>query len=709
MKNLSISPILTLCFLLFGFIQPATAQTFEAGAAIVDVTPRKFPVIVNGGFTGRQTDKVTTPLKARGLAFSYGKTKLVIVTVDSCMMPRPLLDEVKTVAAKKTGLRTDHILISATHTHTAVSCMGALGTPSDPVYPHYLKVKLVETIEASLKALQPAKVGYAKINAAEYTALRRWIRRPDRIANDPFGNPTVRAHMHAGKNWEDVTGESGPEDPDLSMISVQTAQGKPLAVMANFSMHYFAGERGLSADYFGLFSDGLKQKLSPCGDFVGIMTHGCSGDIWRRDYTKPESWDPKLKIQDYANAMIDLAVEALETVEYSVPRNLSMAENRMTLNYRVPDQQRLQWAQKIVDGMDGRLPKTKEEVYANEQIILHERKQAEVVTQAARIGDIGIATTPNETYAITGLKIKAASPLKHTMVIELANGGDGYIPPPEQHLFGGYNTWPARSAGLEVLAEPKITESCIHLLETVAGKARERPEQSRGAGATNIAGLKPFAWYRLDEFAGPRAVDSTGQNRDGIYESHVTYYLEGPDSKTFCASGETNRAAMFAGGRLRTYHPDLQKDWSVSLWFWNGMPNDAREVSGWLLSRGRDYGTGANSLHLGIGGTNGNTGQLILQQGSNSKVLQSGQSITPRWQWQHLALVKKNQTIEVYLNGKKEMTASGITLADFDHLFFGGRSDNQFNWEGRLDEIAIFDRALPSSDIRTLAQSLSSQ
>ena len=31
-------------------------------------------------------------------------------------------------------------------------------------------------------------------------------------------------------------------------------------------------------------------------------------------------------------------------------------------------------------------------------------------------------------------------------VIELANGGDGYIPPPEQHLLGGYNTWPARSA-----------------------------------------------------------------------------------------------------------------------------------------------------------------------------------------------------------------------------------------------------------------------
>ena len=97
-----------------------------------------------------------------------------------------------------------------------------------------------------------------------------------------------------------------------------------------------------------------------------------------------------------------------------------------------------------------------------------------------RIGIIGaenshtaaIATTPNETYALTGLKIKAHSPLEQTMVFDLANGGDGYIPPPEQHRLGGYNTWPARSAGLEVQAEPKIAEAAIQLLERVCDAPR---------------------------------------------------------------------------------------------------------------------------------------------------------------------------------------------------------------------------------------------
>ena len=127
--------------------------------------------------------------------------------------------------------------------------------------------------------------------------------------------------------------------------------------------------------------------------------------------------------------------------------DLAMAEARMTLDYRVPDKQRLEWAERIAAEIpeDG-IPKDQKQVYAREQLILHERQSTEIVIQGLRIGDIGIATTPNETYAITGLKIKAASPLKHNLVIELANGGDGYIPPPEQHRFGGYNTWPARSA-----------------------------------------------------------------------------------------------------------------------------------------------------------------------------------------------------------------------------------------------------------------------
>ncbi len=511
---------MTSCFfsrrLLFGVVlalagssRPVLAE-FQAGAAVVDVTPTKLPVLVNGGMLSRSIGKINTRVHARALALSDGKTQLAIVVVDSCMMPRPLLDEAKALASKRTGIPADRILISATHAHSAPSCMGALGTNADPEYVPLLKLKLVDAIASAVSKLEPARVGFGKGNAAEFTALERWIRRPDRIAEDPFGNRTVRASMHAGRVWDDVTGESGPEDPDLSLVSIQSADGRPIAVLGNFSMHYFS-DRDISADYFGRFSEGLKQRIAPDSHFVGLLSHGCSGDIWRRDYTKPESWNPNLTIEEYTEGLLDVAMRIYQGIEYREDADLAMAERRMTLKYRVPDQQRLEWAKRIVEAMGDRLPKSQTEVYAREQLFLDERQETEIVVQGLRIGDIGIATTPTETYAITGLKIKAASPLKHNVVIELANGGDGYIPPPEQHRFGGYNTWAARSAGLEVTAEPKIAEACIELLEKISGQPRREYRQSQGPAADAIASLKPAAWWRLDEFAGPaRSIPAAG-------------------------------------------------------------------------------------------------------------------------------------------------------------------------------------------------------
>jgi hypothetical protein len=88
--------------------------------------------------------------------------------------------------------------------------------------------------------------------------------------------------------------------------------------------------------------------------------------------------------------------------------------------------------------------------------------------QAMRIGELGIVAIPCETFVEIGLEIKKKSPLKPTFTIELANGYNGYLPTPEQHKLGGYETWRARSSYLEVDAAPKITATVLGLLEKVS-------------------------------------------------------------------------------------------------------------------------------------------------------------------------------------------------------------------------------------------------
>lgn len=705
-------PGLVLILLLTSCLAFPSRAEFRAGAAAVDVTPAVLPVLVNGGMFTRSVDTVNTRVHARAVVLADGTEQIAIVVVDSCMMTRSFLDEAKGLAASRTGIATNRMLISATHAHSAPSSMGCLGTDADPRYVPFLRDKLVEAIVAAQKHLEPAAVGWAKAHAPEYTALRQWIRRPDRLAEDPFGNKTVRANMHAGSNWDDVTGEAGPEDPDLTLIAIRSRDGRPIAVLGNFSMHYF-GDKDISADYYGLFAEGLKARLATHAPpdrppFVGIMSHGCSGDIYRVDYKIPEKQRPNPTITEYANGLIDLAMKALGTATFRADVDLAMAERRLPLTYRVPDTQRLEWAQRVLADVGDRAAKTTTEVYAREQVLLHAMQRTEVVVQALRLGDIAIATVPTETYAVTGLKIKAASPLPNAMVIELANGGDGYIPPPEQHRFGGYNTWPARSAGLEVMAEPKIAEAAIELLEQVSGHPRRPWKLTDGSLAQVTLEAKPYAYWRLNEFTGPQAADATGHGRAGTYEPDVTYYLDGPESAAYCGTNEVNRAPHFVGGRLRARLPGLGHRFSIAMWIWNGMPADGRDVSGWFLSRGPDHGLGPRGGHLGIGGKGGNTGRLVYLGSPQPADAVAGRRVIPRWEWQHVVFVRDGETVRVYLNGELELeTAAGNRTgipasSEVPEFFFGGRSDNDSNWEGRLDEIAVFDRALDAQEITRL-------
>ena len=139
-----------------------------------------------------------------------------------------------------------------------------------------------------------------------------------------------------------------------------------------------------------------------------------------------------------------------------------MVEKKLTLSYRVPDEARLAWARPIAARIEDDLPKDMPEVYAREALILHERPEdARSSCRPSASATWASPRMPNEVFALTGLKLKAQSPFAAHFNIELANGAEGYIPPPEQHVLGGYTTWPARTAGLEVQAEPKIVATLL--------------------------------------------------------------------------------------------------------------------------------------------------------------------------------------------------------------------------------------------------------
>jgi hypothetical protein len=141
-----------------------------------------------------------------------------------------------------------------------------------------------------------------------------------------------------------------------------------------------------------------------------------------------------------------------------------MAE--LPLNVRKPNEERIEWATRLLNQPNSKGSHRWSRIYAQEAMQLHEfPNRYNIPLQAIRLGDIGIAAAPCEVFSETGIAIKAGSPFRHTMTMELANGYSGYLPSEQQHSWGGYETWPARSSHLEVAAESKIRNELLRLLK----------------------------------------------------------------------------------------------------------------------------------------------------------------------------------------------------------------------------------------------------
>ena len=99
---------------------------------------------------------------------------------------------------------------------------------------------------------------------------------------------------------------------------------------------------------------------------------------------------------------------------------------------------------------------------------------------------------------------------------------------------------------------------------------------------------------------------------------------------------------------------------------------------------------------------------MIYQRSDDSAAVVGGKTEIKRWSWNHVVLVRSGEKVRVFLNGQTEPeiemddTATGGSI---DELFLGGRSDGAANWEGRLDEVALFNRALTPDEVKALALS----
>lgn len=457
--------------------QAGVKQTLRAGAATSNITP-----FLGSSLAGNMTDikaaEVHDELHVRSLVLDDGANILAIAVADCCVMPRDIADAAKALIQARTGIPAAHVLIAATHTHSAPATAHLFQSIPDPAYTAWLTVRIADSVQLAHTRRRPAQIGWGMGKEDRLVFNRRYFMKPGTEWRDPFGR-IDRVKTNPGAGNPDVVRPAGPTDPDVAVLGVEGLDGQPISVLASYALHYVGdvGPRHVSADYFAMWGKSLARLIAsgrpgvPLDGFVPILANACSGDVNNVDVLGPKR--PKLPPYEHMKKVADaLAAESYKVwsgLQWTNWAPLRAAVEEVTIATRLPSSTEVAEAQKILEAAEGRALSGVREIYARETVMLHQGFDTEetLPLQAMSIGSLGISALPGEFFASSGMAVKRESPARMTMMISLANDYRGYVPPPESMEQGGYETWRAKSSHLEPKAEPKIVAAALRQLKAV--------------------------------------------------------------------------------------------------------------------------------------------------------------------------------------------------------------------------------------------------
>jgi neutral ceramidase len=208
------------------------AAELKAGVARVDLTPPlelKAPLGGYGERMNRPAEGTHDRIFAKAIVLTDGKKKFSLVTVDIVGFPPPVKAELLRRLAGD-GWTKEQILLLPSHSHTSIE-MNAINpantfqVPQIGIYDarvfEFVMDQLVRVVQEAQRQMVPVSVGTSSVSIDGWNRNRR---------------------------GGDVT------DKELTITRVDTSQGKPLAVLVNFTAHptFMSGEDMLfSGDWPG--------------------------------------------------------------------------------------------------------------------------------------------------------------------------------------------------------------------------------------------------------------------------------------------------------------------------------------------------------------------------------------------------------------------------------------------------------------------------
>jgi hypothetical protein len=418
----------------------AWAADLRVGRAAVKITPPEGAPMA-GYYYDRGADGVHDDLHAKAIVMETGATRAALVACDLGSLPREFVDRARALIRKDTGI--EHVMISATHSHTGPVLLGSQSRyrPQGKMleivqrYAEELPGKIAQAVSLAAAALEPA------------TATAGIGREESLVFNRRFFMSDGTVGWNPGKLNPKIVKPAGPVDPDVGVVYFETAAGKPAATYVNYALHLdTVGGTRYSADY--PFTVETLLRAVKGGDMMTLFTIGCAGNV---NHIDTGTRTPQKGPGEAARIGTILAAEVLKTYRRLEPvkaPSLRAASEIVHLPLPAIQPGEVEKVRPIAAtfGQRNAAPFL-QLVHAFKvlDVAAREGKPLEAEVHAIALGnDLAFVSLPGEIFVELGMAIKKASPFRHTIIAELANGTVGYVPNRKAYPEGNYEVVSAR-------------------------------------------------------------------------------------------------------------------------------------------------------------------------------------------------------------------------------------------------------------------------
>ncbi len=439
------------------------------------ITP-KLNSAIEGYYVPRYSKGTLSDLKSIAFAISFDKTKVLLVSLDLCIVDAHAIATIKNAVKEKTGISTDNVIITATHTHTGpcVKANNFFLCEEEPIkeYLNFVAEKTADACYFALNNLVPTKMGYSVVKAPDRIAyIRRYKMKDGTTQTCPVINDTNIDHP------------IGTLDQRVNVLRFDRENAESVIIM-NYGLHADTvnGEL-ISSDWIGWVQDTISKCLNGA-KCICIM--GAQGDVGstnvhptKSDMNDTEiSFDNEMKSPGMARfvgrALAGAILQVYDKVEYIDVDVVKLINEEIMVELNVPDKKDLPLAHEYTNlhkqGKDHLIPYKGMELTtvvaeAMRMVKLENSpKEKSIVLTGLRLGNVALLGIPGEPFTEIGVKIKEIGGFGLIIPCALTNGYEGYFPSKQAFLEGGYE---ARTSVYKPSVYDKIISTAEKILKNL--------------------------------------------------------------------------------------------------------------------------------------------------------------------------------------------------------------------------------------------------